>query len=108
MNTANHPWKREDFAQQAPGVDRGAYFAAARLGEQKDFIVWQPRALTAMSALVANEPLATWKDYLVVQALDSHAFALSRPFAEESFASTRRTSRALPTCSRARSEPPIW
>ena len=54
---ANNHWSRKDFDARAPGLDWEEYFAAAGLGEQTGFIVWQPSAVTGLSALVANQPL---------------------------------------------------
>ena len=48
----NNPWKRADFAVKAPGMDWVACFRSAGLDEQSDFIVWQPSAVTGISALV--------------------------------------------------------
>src|SRR4051812_42214490 len=48
----NNPWKRSDFDSKAPGMDWNAYFKAAGMSEQADFIVWQPTAVTGTSALV--------------------------------------------------------
>src|SRR4051812_40561327 len=38
----NNPWKRSDFPAKAGGMDWEAYFEAAGLAAQSDFIVWQP------------------------------------------------------------------
>ena len=81
----NH-WTRKDFDLKAPGLDWGAYFAAAGLGAQAEFVVWQPGALIGLSALVASEPLETWKDYLAFHALETGASCLPRAFATEAFA----------------------
>src|SRR5206468_863998 len=45
----NNPWKRGDFAVKAPGIDWDAYFKAAGLADQSEFIVWQPIAFTGTS-----------------------------------------------------------
>ena len=81
----NH-WTRQDFATRAPGLDWDAYFAAAGLGAQQTFVAWQPAAITGLSALVASQPLATWKDYLRFHALDHRAAVLPKAFGEAAFA----------------------
>ena len=48
----NNPWKRSEFNIKAPGMDWDAYFKSAGLSAQTDFLVWQPSALTGVSALV--------------------------------------------------------
>ncbi|MCD0279330.1 M13 family metallopeptidase [Xanthomonas melonis] len=79
-------WKQADFAQRAPGLDWTAFFDAAGLKGQQDFIVWQPQALIGLSALVQSEPLQTWKDYLRFRALDRASPYLSKAFADARFA----------------------
>jgi putative endopeptidase len=79
-------WSRADFANRAPGLDWNAFFAAAGLAAQQEFIVWQPAAVTGIAALVASEPLETWKEYLAVHALDRASPYLPRAFADERFA----------------------
>jgi putative endopeptidase len=81
----NNPWKVADFARKAPGIDWAAYFSSAGLSSQKDFIVWQPSALTGIAKLVGSEPLQTWKDYLAFHTILRGAAFLSKPFVETSF-----------------------
>jgi putative endopeptidase len=78
-------WKRADFDARAPGLDWTAYFDAAGLGQQQDFIVWQPKAVAGISALVKSQPLDAWKDYLAYHALDRASPYLPKAFADESF-----------------------
>ncbi|MDG2525177.1 M13 family metallopeptidase [Stenotrophomonas sp. HITSZ_GD] len=79
-------WKQADFAAKAPGLDWNAFFEAAGLSAQQDFIVWQPRAVSGIAALVARQPLETWKEYLAFRALDRASPYLSKAFADERFA----------------------
>src|SRR5215469_627087 len=60
----NNPWKRADFAVKAPGMDWDAYFKAAGVADEPEFVVWQPSAMTGTSALVGSESIDLWKDYL--------------------------------------------
>jgi putative endopeptidase len=85
----NNPWKRADFGGKAPGMDWDAYFRAAGLAGQSDFIVWQPTAVIGTSALVAfvdREGIETWKDYLRFHLIEHYAGALPRTVAAEDFA----------------------
>jgi putative endopeptidase len=82
----NNPWKRADFDTKAPGLDWEAYFHSAGLSEQRDFIVWQPSAVTGISALVRSESIEVWKDYLRFHLLDHYASVLPKAVAAEHFA----------------------
>src|SRR5262249_55510950 len=53
----NNLWKREEFATKAPGIDWDAYFQAAGLTEQREFLVWQPSAVTGVAGLVSRESI---------------------------------------------------
>ena len=86
VEKAHNRWPLSSFAERAPGLDWQAYFAAAGLAAQKDVMVWHPSATVGIAALVASQPLATWKDYLVFHALDRGSPFLSRPFVDEHFA----------------------
>lgn len=85
VHKANNPWKRADFDAKAPGIDWGAFFGAAQLGSQQDFIVWMPDATTKLSALVANEPLASWQDWLTFHHIDAVTAVLPKAYDEASF-----------------------
>jgi putative endopeptidase len=80
------PWKAADFATQAPGIDWAAFWPAARLGRQQDFIVWQPGAITGLSQLVAREPLEAWQDWLRFHRIDDVTPILPRAYGEAAFA----------------------
>ena len=82
----NNHWSRADFPAKAPGLDWAAYLGAAGLGAQSAFVVWQPGAVTGIAALVASEPLDTWKEYLALRALSRAATFLPRAFVDEQFA----------------------
>jgi putative endopeptidase len=81
----NNHWRQAEFTQRAPGLDWTAFFDAAGLAAQQEFVVWQPSAVTGMSALVAAEPLETWKDYLRFRLIDATSDYLPRAFAAERF-----------------------
>jgi putative endopeptidase len=83
---ANNPWTSDQFATKAPGLDWAAYFGAAGLADQKDFIVWQPAAVQGLSALVASAPVKIWKDYLTFHLISHNAAVLPKVFVDESFA----------------------
>ena len=83
VSKQNNPWKRADFVIKAPGMDWAAFFDSAGMAGQSDFVVWQPSALTGVAALVQNEPIEAWKDYLRFHLLEHYAVVLPRsPVAE--------------------------
>jgi putative endopeptidase len=84
--TANNPWKRADFDAKAPGVDWGRLLGAAQLGNQQDFIIWQPAAVTKIAALVGSEPLDAWKDWLAFHRINQMTEVLPKAFDDAHFA----------------------
>ncbi len=82
----NNHWKSAEFPHRAPGLDWPAFFAAADLAEQPEFVVWQPGAVTGISALAASVPLETWKDYLRFHLIDDLSGYLPKAFVAEQFA----------------------
>ncbi len=82
----NNHWTRQDFIGRAPGLDWQAFFSAAGLDVQNEFVVWQPSAVTGIAALVRDQPLATWKDYLTFRAVERASTFLPKAFVDEQFA----------------------
>jgi putative endopeptidase len=82
----NNHWGAAEFPQRAPGLDWPAFFAAAGLAQQREFVVWQPGAVSGISALTASVPLETWKDYLRFHLIDSLSGYLPKAFVAEQFA----------------------
>ncbi|HXH90109.1 MAG TPA: M13 family metallopeptidase [Thermoanaerobaculia bacterium] len=103
-HNADNVWTRADFAQRAPGMDWTAFFDAADLGRQQELVVWQPTAVTGLAALVASQPLETWKDYLRFHAIHDYADVLPRAFADEAGAAPSRAERALAATQSAMSD----
>ena len=81
----SNSWTRRDFEAKAPGMDWDAYFHSAGLEKQMVFVVWQPSAFTGVSALVANEAIETWKDYLRLHLVEHYARVLPNPVRSEYF-----------------------
>jgi endothelin-converting enzyme/putative endopeptidase len=104
---ADNTWKQSDFAVKAPGLDWAEYFHAAGLGKQMTFTVWQPTAFTAESALVASEPLETWKDWLAYHLVEAYAGILPKAFADESYAFFGQTLSGTPQ-QRPRWQRGVW
>jgi predicted metalloendopeptidase len=81
----NNIWKRGDFGINAPGIDWDTYFKCAGLAGQPDFTVWQPSAVTGVSALVRSESTDVWKDYLRFHLIEHYSAVLSKAVADEHF-----------------------
>ena len=96
VHKANNLWRTADFAQKAPGLDWAAYFKAAGLDGQPQIDVWQPTAITGLSALTASEPLQAWKDLLLFHTLDQSAALLPKAFADLGFDFHGRTLQGTP------------
>ena len=82
----NNHWSRADFDTLAPGLKWRAFFAAAGLAAQGQFVVWQPGAVAGISKLTASEPLATWKAWLRYHRLEDASFLLPKAYVDERFA----------------------
>jgi len=86
VEKGNNHWTRADFAAKAPGLDWDAYFASAGLEKAPRFVVWQPSAVAGLSALVASEPLDTWKAWLAFHAVQARSAVLPAAFGKQTFA----------------------
>ncbi len=85
IHKANNPWTMGDFAKKAPGLDWSTYFKAGGIGDAKTIYAWQPDAIAKLSALVASQPLQTWKDFLSFHALNHNANLLPKAYADLNF-----------------------
>ena len=86
VEKANNPWKQTEFEAKAPGLDWKQFFRAAGLDKQANFIVWQPSAIIAESALIASAPLESWKDLLAYHLIEEYGNALPQAISKERFA----------------------
>jgi putative endopeptidase len=82
---ADNPWVKADFAAKAPGIDWDAFWNAAGLGQQNDFIVWHPGPVAGLSKLVASEPLEAWQDWLAFHRINEVASMLPAAFDQARF-----------------------
>ncbi|MCU1276733.1 MAG: Metallopeptidase [bacterium] len=96
VEKGNNHWTRRDFTTRAPGLDWQTFFAAAQLDKQDGFVVWQPAAVTGISTLVRDQPLATWKEYLTFHAIEHVGDFLPKAFVDEEFAFYGKTLNGTP------------
>ena len=80
-HNADSVWSRADFARRAPGMSWATFFDAAGLAKEESIVAWQPSAIIGVAALIASQPLDTWKDYLRVRLVDAYAEVLPRAVA---------------------------
>ena len=83
---ASQVWTRAQLEQKAPGIDWAALLDAAQLGSASRFDAYFPDAIPKLAALVASQPLQSWKDWLAFHTLNSQANVLPKPFRDASFA----------------------
>ncbi len=69
-----------------PGFDWAKYLPAAGLGKATEVVVRQPDYFEAMNGLIAETPLATWRDYLSYKLVSGFADELSSDFVAARFA----------------------
>ena len=85
VREAYNPWKHAEFDKRAPGLDWTAFLDGAGLSQQPMLVVWQPKAISGLAALVKQVPLATWKDWMTFHLLDRSSAYLPRAFVQEHF-----------------------
>jgi putative endopeptidase len=74
-----------ELATLASGIDWKPWLAAVGLAGQARINVLQPPAIAAISQLVKTEPLAVWKDYLVLRLVSDAAPYLPKRFVDTQF-----------------------
>ena len=89
-------WSRADLEKVAPGIDWATLLGAAGLNDATVIIAWQPKAISGLSALVAKEPLDSWKDWLALHAIESTSAFLPKAFVEEGFNFYGKTLSGIP------------
>jgi putative endopeptidase len=80
-----NPRNPETLAAGAPGFNWAAFRDAAGIGNQRDLDIGQPSAFAAGAKLLADQPLAVWKDYLALRVLKARAGVLPKAFVDENF-----------------------
>ncbi len=79
-------WTRADFDAKAPGIDWAVYLGALGANTVPRFRIYQPAAITGISKIVADTPLAVLKDHLKFQTIDNFAPYLANAFVTRNFA----------------------
>jgi predicted metalloendopeptidase len=79
-------WARADLPAKAPGLDWDAFLAGANITWTGHFAAYQAKAIPALSALVASEPLSVWKDWLAFHQVSQYAAVLPKKLDDDRFA----------------------
>jgi putative endopeptidase len=74
-----------ELTSKMPHFDWATYFSATGMGSPSAVVVAQPDYLAAADSLLANTPIATWREYLASKLLDAYANELSSPFVQARF-----------------------
>lgn len=96
VHKANNPWRPQDFSMKAPGLHWSSFFKSAGLSAQPMIMVWHPGGVAGISALVGNQPLDVWKEYLTFHVINRSSGLLPKPFADERFNFYSRTLNGIP------------
>jgi len=96
VHRANNPVTVADLKSNAPGLDWQAYLTAAGLEKESMFVIWQPRAIKGLSALVASEPLEMWKQWLVFHTISLYAGYLPQAYYDLRFGFYDKTLKGTP------------
>jgi predicted metalloendopeptidase len=81
----NNPTTIDQLGTLAPGLDWHAFFGGVGAPAVKDLNVRQPQYLAALSALVREQPLATWRAYLRARVINAFAQYLAPRFEDAHF-----------------------
>ena len=91
-----NPVSLAEAARAAPGIDWAAWLGAMGLGRTQRFVLAQPDYFAAVGKAVQEVPLATWRDYLTLRAIDSFSPYLGHAFVAENFDFYSRTLTGTP------------
>ena len=87
VQKGNNHWPRRTSTPAHPGLDWGAFFAAAGLGRpERASSSGSPARSPASRRWWRASRSTTWKDYLAFHALEHHAAVLPKAFVDEHFA----------------------
>lgn len=81
-----NPHTPEELAELAPAINWQITLDAAQIPARERYIVQQPSFFTGASAIIADTPIDTWKDYLAFQTMDAFAPVLGDEYFQAWFA----------------------
>ncbi|MCE3284842.1 MAG: family peptidase [Steroidobacteraceae bacterium] len=91
-----NPLDVEAAEKASPGIDWSRWLARMGLDHVETVSLGQPDYFVAVGQAVNDVPLATWRDYLTLRAIDSYSPYLSSAFVDENFDFYARTLSGTP------------
>ena len=91
-----NPFDVAGATRATPGLDWGAYLGALGMRGQDQLVVGQPSYFANLGKALDDVPLATWKDYLQVRAVDAYAPYLNDALVQKNFDFYGRTLSGTP------------
>ena len=91
-----NPMSIADATRAAPGIDWARWLEGLGVTGVDQIVVAQPDYFKAVGRALRQEPLATWRDYLTLRAIDGYSPYLSSAFVDEHFDFYARTLTGTP------------
>ena len=91
-----NPMSVADAEKATPGIDWSGWLAGLGIAGVEQIVVAQPDYFRAVGQALQKQPVATWRDYLTLRAIDSYSPYLSSAFVNESFDFYGRTLSGTP------------
>jgi putative endopeptidase len=91
-----NPMNREQLTALAPQLDWTAFLQEAGLGKLPTVIAAEKSAIADTAKMLDTVPLATWKEYLALHFIRSHAQFLPKAFDQADFDFYSKTLRGVP------------
>jgi putative endopeptidase len=91
-----NPMSVADAEKATPGIDWSDWLAGLGIADVDQIVVAQPDYFQAVGKALQKEPVATWRDYLTLRAIDGYSPYLSSAFVNESFDFYGRTLTGTP------------
>ncbi len=73
------------LAAMSPSYNWATYLKSAGLGSATEVVVRQPDFVKSMNDVIANTPIATWREYMTFKLLDTYAGELPSAFQQARF-----------------------
>jgi putative endopeptidase len=96
LETLYNPMSVADAEEATPGIDWSAWLEQMTLPGSGQIVLGQKDYFQEVGKALGEVPLATWKDYLTLRAIDAYSPYLSKAFVDENFDFYQRTLSGTP------------